>query len=342
MIGRLAVSLAVVTAALAASQPAAARDKIHIVGSSTVFPFATTVAERFGKQNQAGAPVVESTGTGGGMKLFCSGVGDNTPDISNASRRITASEFEACTKNGVSIAEITIGFDGIVLVSAKDAPAMSMTREQLWRAVAQTVPVNGQFVPNPYKKWSDISPDLPAVDILVYGPAHNHGTRDAWVELVMDPGCRANPEIKALDAATQKKTCDPVREDGRWVEISGDYAVVIERIAKTPGATAVITYSYLDQNASRLQGAKVDGVVASFDNIATSKYPLARPLFFYVKREHASLVRGLKEFVAEFVSAKAIGDDGYLSQKGLIPLPAEQLKKVRAVAADLTKLETLK
>jgi phosphate transport system substrate-binding protein len=211
----------------------------------------------------------------------------------------------------------------------------------LWRAVAQTVPVNGKFVANPYTRWSDIDSSLPSTEITVYGPAHNHGTRDAWVELVMDPGCHANAEVKALPADEQKKICDPVREDGRWIEISGDYAVTMERVVKTPGATAVITYSYLDQNSNRLQGATVDDIEPSFEAIASGKYPLARSLFFYIKREHVPLIPGLKDFITEFVSTAAVGRDGYLAEKGLIPLPADKLANVQATAAALPKLTSL-
>jgi phosphate transport system substrate-binding protein len=332
------LALAAVAALATFSAGAAqARDQIRVVGSSTVYPFSTAVAEQFGKAAKFKTPVVESTGTGGGFKLFCSGVGPDFPDISNASRRITAAEVEMCGKNGVTaITEVVIGYDGIVFVNSKTGPKFALTREQMYKATAKEVPVGGKLVANPYKAWNDIDPALPKEPILVFGPAPNHGTRDAYVELVLDPGCEKQPEIKALEKAAQKKACQTVREDGAWVEVSDNYTVIMQKIVANPAAVGVITFSYLDQNPDRLQGAVVDGQVATFDNIANGKYPVSRPLFFYVKKQHVGMIPGIQEYVAEFTADKAWGPNGYLADKGLIAMPDAQRKdqavKARALA----------
>ncbi len=333
MIRKTMAVAAVAVAAVATAGAAHARDQIRIVGSSTVYPFSTAVAEQFGKAGKFKTPVVESTGTGGGMRLFCSGVGDGFPDITNASRRITASEFETCTKNGVTaITEVVIGFDGIVFINAKSGPKFTLTRAQMYKATAKDVPVGGKLVANPYKSWSDVDPSLPKEPILVYGPAPNHGTRDAYVELVLDPACEAQPEIKALDKDARKKACQTVREDGAWVEVSENYTVIQQKITSNPAAVGVITFSYLDQNADKVQAAPVDGVVATYDNIASNKYPVSRPLFFYIKKQHVGMVPGIKEYVAEFTSDKAWGKEGYLSEKGLIASP-DAVRKDQATNA---------
>ncbi|MBI3444299.1 MAG: substrate-binding domain-containing protein [Magnetospirillum sp.] len=327
---------AVALAALAVTGTAHARDQIRIVGSSTVYPFSTAVAETFGKGGKFKTPVVESTGTGGGMRLFCSGVGENFPDITNASRRMTASEFEACTKNGVTgITEVVIGFDGIVFVNAKSGPKFALTREQMYKATAKDVVIGGKLTANPYKSWSDVDPSLPKEPILVYGPAPNHGTRDAYVELVLDPACEAQPEIKALDKDAKKKACNTVREDGAWVEVSENYTVIQQKITANPAAVGVITFSYLDQNADKIQGATVDGKVASFESIANGTYPVSRPLFFYVKKQHVAMIPGIKEYLAEFTSDKAWGKEGYLADKGLIAAPDAARKEQAANAKAL-------
>lgn len=331
---------AIALASVAAAGAAEARDQIRIVGSSTVYPFSTAVAEQFGKTGKFKTPVVESTGTGGGMRLFCSGVGETFPDITNASRRITASEFEACAKNGVTgITEVMVGYDGIVFVNAKGGPKFALTREQMYKATAKTVPVNGQLVANPYKSWSDVDPSLPKEPILVYGPAPNHGTRDAYVELVLDPACEKQPEIKALDKDAKKKACNAVREDGAWVEVSENYTVIQQKITANPHAVGVITFSYLDQNADKIQGATVDGKVATFDSIADGTYPVSRPLFFYVKKQHVGMVPGIKEYLAEFTADKAWGKEGYLAEKGLIAAPDAIRKEQAANARTLGDLK---
>jgi len=319
---------------------AQARDQIRIVGSSTVYPFATTVAEAFGKLGKFKTPVVESTGTGGGMKLFCAGIGPDFPDIANASRRIEPSEVEFCGKNGVTgITEVVIGYDGIVLVDSIKGPKFALTRDQLYKATAKDVVVDGKLVPNPYTTWADINPSLPKEPIVIYGPAPNHGTRDAFVELVMDPACKAQPEIKALDKDAQKKACQTVREDGSWVEVAENYTTIYQKIVSSPAALGVITFSYLDQNADKIQAATVDGQIATYDNIATGKYPVSRPLFFYVKKAHVDQIPGIKEYISEFTSDKAWGPNGYLVGKGLISLPDANRKTEAANAAKLGDLK---
>ena len=326
------------TAAFAGA--AQARDQIRIVGSSTVYPFATAVAEQFGKTGKFKTPVVESTGSGGGLKLFCGGVGVDFPDVTNASRRIEPSEVELCAKNGVKdIAEVVIGYDGITIANSVKGPSFKLTREQMYRAIAKDVVVGGKLVANPYKKWSDIDASLPAEPILVYGPGPNHGTRDATVELIMEPSCKPQPEIKALGKDEQKKACQAVREDGAWVDVSEDYAMTMQKLLSNPASVGIITYSYLDQNSDKIKGAVVDGVQPTFDNIATSKYPVSRPLFFYVKKAHVGQIPGIKEYVAEFTSEKAWGKNGYLADKGLIPMPDDQRKEWAKKAANLDDLK---
>jgi phosphate transport system substrate-binding protein len=331
---------AVAVVASAAAGAAQARDQIRIVGSSTVYPFATAVAEQFGKSGKFKAPVVESTGTGGGFKLFCSGVGADFPDINDASRRIEPSEVEFCAKNGVTgITEVVIGYDGIVFVNSKQGPKFQVTREQMYRATAKDVVLGDKLVPNPYKNWSDVDPTLPKEPILVYGPAPNHGTRDAYIELVLEPSCLKLPAIKALDKGAQKKACHTVREDGAWVDVSENYTVIMQKILATPAALGVITFSYLDQNGDKIQAATVDGQVATYDNIATSKYPVSRPLYFYVKKQHVGMVPGIKEYIAEFTSDKAWGKDGYLADKGLIASPDATRKEQATNARNLGDLK---
>jgi phosphate transport system substrate-binding protein len=338
MIRKTLAVAALATVAFVAS--AQARDQIRIVGSSTVYPFATTVAENFGKTSGFKTPVVESTGSGGGLKLFCAGADENTPDITNSSRRILASEVANCAANGVKdITEIVIGFDGIVIANAKAGPKYALTKEQIFKAIAKTVPQAGKLVANPYKKWSDVDPSLPAETITVFGPASNHGTRDALVDLVMEEACAAFPEIKALSGDAKKVACDAVREDGAFVEVSEDYSLVMQKLQSQPHAVGVLTFSYLDQNGDKIKAATVDGQTATYENIASGKYPVSRPLFFYVKKNHVGLIPGIKEYIAEFTSEKAWGKNGYLAQKGLIAMPDDQRKAEASKGKDLADLK---
>ncbi|ABC21402.1 PstS family phosphate ABC transporter substrate-binding protein [Rhodospirillum rubrum] len=327
-------------AAVAVAGAAEARDQIRIVGSSTVYPFATTVAENFGKTSSFKTPVIESTGSGGGLKLFCAGVGVEHPDIANASRRIKKSEVETCAKNGVKeITEVQIGFDGIVLANTKTAPAFNLTKGQIFQALAKEVPVDGKWVANPYSNWSQIDAKLPNEEIEVLGPPPTSGTRDAFVELVMETGCLELPACADLKKADEKKFSSvfaSLREDGRFIEAGENDNLIVQKLQSNPTALGIFGFSFLDQNSDKIQGSHIEGVAPTFEDIASSKYKVSRPLFFYVKNAHVGTVPGIKEYVAEFTSEKAWGPEGYLSEKGLIPLPdavrADAAKKANAFA----------
>ncbi|MBK8534289.1 MAG: PstS family phosphate ABC transporter substrate-binding protein [Candidatus Competibacteraceae bacterium] len=342
---KLTLAVATALALTGAAYAQSARDYISIVGSSTVYPFTTAVAEQFGKSNSSfKTPKVESTGTGGGFKLFCGGVGVQHPDVSNASRKIKKSEIESCAKNGVTdIVEIVIGFDGIVLATSKKSKPMALTLKDIWLALAKEVPEpgTGKLVTNPFKTWQDINPDLPAKKIEVLGPPPTSGTRDAFVELVMDHGCKEFPAVKDLEKTDEKqfkKVCQTLREDGVFIEAGENDNLIVQKLAANPNALGVFGYSYLEENLDKIQGETINGVAPTFENIADGKYPVSRPLFVYVKKAHIGVIPGIKEFIAELTSEKAVGDDGYLSKKGLIPLPAAKRKQA---AADANSLKTM-
>ncbi|MBO6784788.1 MAG: PstS family phosphate ABC transporter substrate-binding protein [Alphaproteobacteria bacterium] len=298
---------------------AEARDQIRIVGSSTVFPFSTAVAEQFGKTSSFTTPVVESTGSGGGMKLFCAGVGEDHPDITNASRRIKKSEFENCTKNGIDITEVKVGFDGIVLANAKSGPSLDLTLEQVFLALAKEIPVDGKLVANPNTMWSDIDPSLPNAKIEVLGPPPTSGTRDAFVEIAMEGGCKTLAGAKDLGLA--KKACHEIREDGAFIEAGENDNLIVQKLEANPAAFGIFGFSFLDQNSDKVKGAKINGTEPEFEEIAAGNYPVSRSLYFYVKQQHVGVIPGIKEYVTEFTSDTAWGPDGYLVDKGLIPLP---------------------
>ncbi len=321
----LSVCLAVFSA-----NSAYARERIQIVGSSTVFPFATAVAERFGQISDFQTPIVESTGTGGGIKLFCAGVGENTPDISNASRKIKNSEIDKCLSNGVTPIEVKIGYDGIVLANAKSGPSFSLSREQIFLALARNIVINGELVPNPYENWSQIDPSLPNEKIEVLGPPPTSGTRDAFVELVMKEACQEGIE---------KQFCADIREDGAYIDAGENDNLIVQKLEANPGAVGIFGFSFLDQNSDSLKGAMIDGVEAEFENIALGDYPISRSLFFYLKKEHVGIIAGLMEYVEEFTSDAAWGEDGYLAEKGLIPLLEDEREKYRNNALNLIAVE---
>ncbi|TFG43759.1 MAG: PstS family phosphate ABC transporter substrate-binding protein [Syntrophobacterales bacterium] len=325
------------------------RDVISIVGSSTVYPFATVVAERFGKASSFKTPKIESTGTGGGFKLFCGGVGIQHPDISNASRAIKADEFASCKQNGVTeVVEIKIGYDGIVVANAKKAHPMKLTRKDLFLALAKEVPgLNGaeKTVPNPYKTWKDVNPALPEVKIEVLGPPPTSGTRDAFLELDMEPGAKKFDWLGKLAKSDEKKfrtIAHTIREDGAYVDAGENDNLIVQKLRANPGALGIFGFSYLDQNTDKIQGLSVDGAQPTFELIADGKYPLSRPLFIYVKKTHAGVIPGIKEYLAEFTSEKAWGRDGYLSEKGLIPLPDAERKQVGETVKALKTLAEVK
>ena len=336
---RLLLSAAAV-ALLASAGEAAARDQIRIVGSSTVYPFATTVAERFGNKTDHPAPVVEATGSGGGLKLFCGGAGEDTPDIANASRRIKVSEVEACAKNGVdAITEIKIGYDGIVLANGVNGPKADFTREELYQALAAQVPQDGRLVDNPYQNWSEIDPSLPDEPIEVLGPPPTSGTRDAFVELVMEHACESFPEIEALDEDAKKAACATVREDGAYVEAGENDNLIVQKLESNAQAYGIFGYSFLEQNQDKVQGAKIEDEAPTFDAIASGAYPVSRSLYVYVKNAHVDVIPGMKDYIDEFTSEDAVGEYGYLADKGLIPLPEDELEGVRTTAANMTPLD---
>ena len=328
-------------ATAAFSAPSFARDQIRIVGSSTVFPFSTAVAEQFGKTSKFKTPVVESTGSGGGMKLFCSGIGVEHPDITNASRRIKASEFEKCTTAGIKITEVKVGFDGIVLANAKGGPTLALTKQQIFLALAKEVPVDGKMVANPYVKWSDIDASLPDANIEVLGPPPTSGTRDAFVELAMEGGAKTFDSLAALRKSDKKAfqaVAHTLREDGAFIEAGENDNLIVQKLEANPAAVGIFGFSFLDQNADKMKGATVDGAEPTFENIAAGDYGVSRSLYFYVKQQHVGVIPGIAEYVAEFTSEKAWGDEGYLVDKGLIPLPVADRKKVSTSANSLQPL----
>jgi phosphate transport system substrate-binding protein len=326
--------------ALIASPAMAGRDQIRIVGSSTVYPFTTTVAEAFGKTSGK-TPIVESTGTGGGMKLFCAGVGEAHPDFTNASRAIKKSEFEDCAKNGVTeIVEIKVGFDGLTLAHAKGATDFALTKQQIFTALAKEIPgPDGKLIANPNKLWSDVDAALPATKIEVLGPPPTSGTRDSFAELVLEVGAAKYEVLAALkksDAKAFEAVWKAVREDGAYVEAGENDNLIVQKLQANADAVGIFGFSFLEENASAVKGISVDGKVPTYEAVADGSYKVARPLFIYAKKQHIDVIPGMKEFIAEYVSDKALGEDGYLGSKGLVTLPADQLEAVRATATALT------
>ena len=342
---RLSVFLGALALAATAVHGQAVRDYISIVGSSTVYPFSTVVAEQFGRASKFKTPKVESTGSGGGLKLFCSGVGVEHPDITNSSRRIKASEVELCAKNGVAeIVEVKVGYDGIVLANAKGAQQFELTRRQVFMALAKEVPDpegDDGLVENPYNTWSDIDASLPDVKIEVLGPPPTSGTRDAFVELAMEGGCKSFPSIAAVkdrDKGEFQAICHTIREDGAYIEAGENDNLIVQKLESNPNALGIFGYSFLDQNYDKVQGSVVDGVEPDFEAIADGSYPVSRPLFFYVKKAHVGVIPGIKEFLDEFTREATWGEDGYLSDRGLIPLPEDERAQVLATVQNLSPL----
>ncbi|WP_073612368.1 substrate-binding domain-containing protein [Desulfopila aestuarii] len=325
------------TATMISSAPAmAARDYISIVGSSTVYPFATVVAEQYGKSTSFKTPKIESTGSGGGFKLFCSGVGVEFPDITNASRAIKSSEVETCAKNGVKdIVEVKIGYDGIVIANAKQGEPLKLTRQEIYLALAKEVPDPknpDKLIANPYINWSDINSSLPNTKIEVLGPPPTSGTRDAFVELVMDEGAKSFEFIKKMDKKEFARVAQTVREDGAYVEAGENDNLIVQKLQANPAALGIFGFSFLDQNSDVIQGSIVEEQAPTFENIADGKYSVSRPLFFYVKKAHVDVIPGIKEYLGEFSSEKAWGEEGYLADKGMIPMPeAERAQYAEAV-----------
>ncbi len=360
------------------TSPALARDTVSIVGSSTVYPFATVVAERFGRSTDFRTPKIESTGSGGGLKLFCKGVGANTVDVTNSSRRIKKSEYDDCQSNGVTqIVEVLIGYDGIAIANSKKTAQMSLSLADVYAALAKDVPgPDGKLVPNPNKTWQDVNPALPATRIEVLGPPPTSGTRDAFAELALGGGAKANPDIKALsglsadevdeikaamarlgipaatyDALAQKKGAPPkgkdlfktiayaVREDGAYIEAGENDNLIVQKLDANPNALGIFGFSFLEENGDKVHGSLIDGVEPSFDSIASGDYPVSRPLYFYIKGAHVGKIPGIQEYALEFTSGRAMGEDGYLPERGLIPLGDEEMKQVQSDVNNLTPLK---
>lgn len=355
---------------------AASRDYVAIVGSSTVYPFATVVAETFGKTSRFKTPKIESTGSGGGMKLFCAGVGVEHPDVSNASRRIKKSEFDKCQENGVRhIVEVKVGYDGIAIANAKRSASFALSRKDIFLALAKKVPgKDGKLIDNPYTSWKEVNPSLPDARIEVLGPPPTSGTRDAFAELAMGGGALTiadlntlrglkadqGTEIKALMARLGiptsvydvkmankgkvkgkdifKAVAYAVREDGAYTEAGENDNLIVQKLEANPNALGIFGFSFLDQNADLVKGASVDGIMPEFDAIASGEYPVSRPLYVYVKGAHVDKVPGIREFMAEFSSEKAWGDDGYLTDKGLIPMPTAERKEFARNAKEMIEL----
>ena len=346
---RVILGVAAAPFALAASVQIAhaqARDYVSIVGSSTVYPFATVVAEQFGKSSRFPTPTIESTGSGGGLKLFCSGIGVNHPDITNSSRRIKKSEVDRCNENGVTeIIEVKVGYDGIVLANSKVNGVMEVSRRDIFLALAREVPNpagGDELVANPYQTWKDVNDALPDRKIVVLGPPPTSGTRDAFAELALEGGCKTFDFIRAMkkkDGKAYKAVCHSIREDGAYVEAGENDNLIVQKLEADPNAFGVFGFSFLDQNLDKLQGSMVDGAAPEFEDIAAGDYPVSRPLYIYVKKAHMGQIPGIEGYLAEFTSDKAWGEDGYLSDKGLIPMPEKERMKFAANVQNLTPLE---
>ena len=321
------------------STAAEARTQMRAVGSSTVYPFAKQVAERVARANpRLGSPIIESTGTGAGIKLFCAGVGERFPDVANASRRMKASEAKACAANGVTkITEIQVGIDGIALSTSKRTPIQGLTTRDVYLALAKT-PFGK---PNKAKTWKDVNGKLPALPIRVYGPPPTSGTRDAFGELVMTAGCDSNPGMAAVKKANEAKykaICTGMREDGAFIEAGENDNLIVQKLEANPGTVGIFGYSYLEENANLLKGIAINGVTPTYDSISSFKYPGARPLYVYVKNAHVGAIPSIKAFVAEFTKESAFGPKGYLRQAGLIAAPNPVRARSQAAARSLAPL----
>jgi phosphate transport system substrate-binding protein len=338
-ISLVAAATALLALGAAGVSAQSARDYVSIVGSSTVYPFSTVVAERFGRNTDFKTPKIESTGTGGGFKLFCGGIGVQHPDISNASRRIKQSEIDNCAANGIDkIVEVKIGYDGIVIANSRKAKVLSLSLEQVYLSLAKNVPdpeTGAHLVANPYRRWSDIEAGLPNVAIEVYGPPPTSGTRDAFLELAMEAGCEEFPVVAALEGDAFTAACHTIREDGAYIEAGENDNLIVQKLEANPNALGIFGYSFLDQNSDKVQGTIINGVAPEFDAIADGDYPISRPLFFYVKSAHAAVIPGIREFLAEFTSDTAWGEYGYLSEKGLIPMTEDERAEVAATVREL-------
>lgn len=328
----LALSFLVIFVSCSLSNAETSRNYISIVGSSTVYPFTASIAERFGRDKKFRTPTVEANGTGGGFKLFCAGIGNEFPDFSNASRRIEPSEIKSCKEHNITqIGEIKIGYDGIVLANSLKGKKLNLTKKQVFLALAEKIPQHGKLVNNPYKKWNEIDAGLPNMPIRVYGPPSSSGTRDAFVELVMEQACIDLPEFVSefSDKKIRGKKCRIIRADGAFIEAGENDNLILQKLKNDAEALGIFGFSFLEENKNSIHAAAIEGVDPTFASIINNKYSVSRPLFIYFKKEHMNLVPGMAEFIHTVISKDTIGPDGYLVQKGLIPLSDSELKKVR-------------
>ena len=324
------------------------RDQINVVGSSTVYPFSTVVAENFGNKTGIKVPKIESTGSGGGMKLFCKGLGTSHPDITNASRRIKKNEFNQCKENGIDVVEIKVGYDGIVIANSKKAKLLNLTKRQIFLALAKQVPEGnkegGNLVDNPNKKWSDIEPNLPNIKIEVLGPPPTSGTRDAFNELAIEGGCKTFPKLKAIKKQDKKKykaICRAVREDGAFIEAGENDNLIVQKLVENENAFGVFGFSFLIENEDKIQGSTVDGMAPTMETIADKSYGVSRPLYFYVKLAHVDVIPGIREFLAEYTSEDSWGPGGYLEERGMIPMPENEREFFKKSAQEIIPLTKL-
>lgn len=341
MNNKFIASLALGTAiALTGQASAQVRDQIQIVGSSTVFPYTQAVAEQFANMGEFPAPVTESTGTGGGMKIFCGGVGEQTPDITGASRAMKASEYELCQSNGVKdVTEVLLGYDALSFANARSGPELSVSKAQLFQALAAEVEVDGEVKANPYKSWNEIDSSLPAEPILVYGPPPTSGTRDAWVELVMEEGCAEFEAIKALDEDRHDEVCQRMRTDGAFVEAGENDNLIVQRLEADANAMGIFGYSFLYENLDRLKPIMIDGVEPTTETIADKSYPISRPLYFYVKNAHRGVIPNLDAFIEEYMSDDALEQGGYLAERGLVALGDDERMELQDNVLDAKPMD---
>ena len=325
-----------------------ARNQISVVGSSTVYPFSTVVAENFGRDTGMKTPKIESTGSGGGMKLFCAGLGVNHPDITNSSRRIKKSELEKCSKAGIEVVEIKVGYDGIVIANSKKGEKFNLSKRDIFLALAKDVPEGnaegGKLIPNPNKTWKEVNSNLPDIKIEVLGPPPTSGTRDAFNELAIEGGCKTFPNLKAIKKEDKKKykaICRAVREDGVYIEAGENDNLIVQKLAENKNALGVFGFSFLAENEDKIQGSNIDGNEPTFENIASKAYPVSRPLYFYIKTAHVDVIPGIREFVEAYTSDDAFGPDGYLSERGLIPMPDEEREFFRKSGQEMIILDKL-
>ncbi|GAW34950.1 phosphate-binding protein PstS precursor [Roseovarius sp. A-2] len=319
---------------------AQARDEIRVVGSSTVFPYSQAAAENFANVTGAPSPIVESTGTGGGMKIFCGGIGEAHADLTGASRAMKASEYELCKENGVTdITEVQIGSDGLSIAVSRDSEHdWDMTKTQVYLGLAAEVPIDGEMVANPYMKWSDVDSSLPDEEILAYGPPPTSGTRDAFVELAIVEGCMELPMIADKGEDWAEENCARLRQDGPFVEAGENDNLIVQRLQADANAVGIFGYSFLYENQDTLKAVAIGGVTPSFDTIESGEYGISRPLFFYVKNAHRGVIPNLQEFIEEYTTEDAMGPGGYLSERGMVPLGDEKRAEEQKEAVEAVNM----